>query len=190
MNKSQKNQKTVLWGSMIGSALLIAAGVLLVCNPDFGSAAVAMVVGWVLVAFGALGLFVSIVSWPAFGIPETALCALALGFGIYILCNPLSLASIAGVALGVWLAVQGLSAVRESVYLKKQYGVSDAELIFGALMIVLGVILVIFPLTTSRVVMVIVGIALAICGGANLVFRARSAKYLHKASGRVIDADE
>lgn len=186
-----RNEKAALLGNSIGSILLVAAGVVLVCHPDFGSAAIAAVIGWTLVIAGGLGILVSIMSWPVFGVLEIALCALGLGLGIYILRNPLALASVLGLALGAWLVIQGASAIWEGVTLKRQGSSAIPNLVLGLAMLGLGLILIFSPLTTSRIIMTLSGLAMIVCGVLNLIIRARSAKYLqeNRRKQKIIDAD-
>lgn len=190
--QSEKDGKTALLGSSFGSVLLVAAGLILLFNPDFGSAAVAVIIGWILVAAGALGILVSILSWPVLGVPEILIFALGLGLGIYLLNNPLSLASILGFALGAWLAIQGIAALVEALRLKKAGYSFTADLVLALVMVVLGVVLIFSPLTTSRVVMCLCGLGMVVCGVMNLVVRARAAKLLqeYQRKRKIIDADE
>lgn len=188
----KKNEKTALLGSSLGSVLLIIAGLVLLFRPDFASAAVAVVAGWVLILVGGLGILISILSWPVLGPLEMAVCILDLGLGIYVLCNPLALAIILGLGLGSWLVIQGLSALREALKLKKADYSYVPNLVLAILMMGLGLVLIFSPLTTSRVIMSLCGIAMLVCGAVNLILRARATKLLQEdqRKRRIIDADE
>ena len=42
--------------SIVGAVCLILFGLLLLCNPDFGSAVISNIIGWALLVFGILGI--------------------------------------------------------------------------------------------------------------------------------------
>lgn len=188
----KKEGRKELLGSSLGSILLVLAGLVLLLHPDFGSAAVAAVIGWVLVIVGGLGILVSIVSWPVFGLPEIAACVLGLGLGIYILRNPLALATILGLGLGAWLVIQGGSALWEALRLKKAGFGCVPNLVLAVLMLGLGLVLIFSPLATSRLIMSLCGLAMLVCGVVNLILRAKAAKLLRQTQSnqRIVDADE
>lgn len=188
----KKNEKSALLGNSFGSVLLVIAGLVLLFNPDFGSAAVAVIVGWALVIAGGLGILVSILSWPILGPLEIAVCILGLGVGVYLLRSPLSLASILGLGLGAWLVIQGASTLWEAWKLKKAGWGYTPNVVLAVLMVVLGLILIFAPLTTSRIIMSLCGLAMLVCGVVNLVVRARAAKLLQEEQRKrkIIDADE
>lgn len=188
----KNRDKSALLRTVAASVCLIVAGFVLLLNPDLGSAAVAAIVGWVLTGLGAFGVLVCLLSWPVFGFLEIVLSILALGTGIYLLCEPLALASILGVCLGVYLAVQGAGALNEAWKLRKANVPCLANFVLAVLMLILGAVLVFSPLTTSRLIMGLCGLALLLCGTVNLVVRARAAKHLREdpSRARIIDADE
>ena len=189
--KKSGNAKSALLGNTIGSVLLILGGLVLLSDPDFGSAAVATVIGWVLIAAGALGLIVSVLSWPVFSVPEILLCLLGLGVGIYLVKNPLSLASILGFVLGAYLVIQGGGSLLECVKLRQNGFGFRPNLVLGAAMLVFGLILIFSPLAASQLIMTLCGLVMVVCGAANLVIRARAAKRLQQGGkDKIIDADE
>lgn len=176
--------------SGLGAALMILFGVVLLLNPDFGSAAVATVLGWILIVCGGIGVLIGVFSWPGLGFGEFLGSLVLLGCGVFLLKSPLSLASVLGLMLGIFLAVQGISSVFRALRLRRQEGLWLPGLLLGALMLVLGLILAFSPMTTSRLVMSIVGIVLIACGIGSLANRRQEAKYLHGGDDSIIDADE
>lgn len=173
-----------------GSVILIIFGLILILNPDFGSAAVAAVLGWVLCGAGIAGLVIGFLSWPGLGVGELVVSGLLLGAGVYLLRNPMMLASILGLLLGVLLAVQGLGAVRDALRVRARGGFWYASLVFAVITLVAGLGLIFSPLTTSRLVMTVAGIVMIACGVGNLVNHTRAEKYLNSGDGKIIDADE
>ena len=175
----------------IGSIALIVVGLILTLNPDFGSAALAAVLGWVLIGGGAVGLLIGILSWPGLGFGEVIGSGVLLLAGIYLLRNPLMLASLVGILLGLLLLTQGIGAVRDALRIKGYDGFWQGGLILGIVMAVVGVVLVFSPMTTSRVVMTVAGIVMIVCGVCNLVSHYRAQKYLKSAGDdSIIDAEE
>ena len=114
----------------IGSILMVLFGAVLLLNPDFGSAALSAILGWLLVGSGAAGLAIGFLSWPALGILELIGSFIILGGGIYLLRNPLMLASLVGVLLGLLLLSQGLGSLRDALQVKRYGGSFKFSLIF------------------------------------------------------------
>ena len=183
----------------LGSVLLILIGAVLLLNPDFGSAALASIVGWLMVGGGAAGLLIGILSQPVLGFMELAGSVLVLCFGIYLLRRPLMLASAIGVMLGLLLLSQGLGALREALQVKRYGGHYHFGLLFGIGMAAVGAYLIVSPLATSRFVMTLAGLVMVACGITNLINHHRASKWIAGSrkkiigdppSSNIIDADE
>lgn len=180
----------------VGSVFLILFGGILLLNPDFGSAAVSAILGWVLVVGGAAGLLIGVLSWPGLGIAELIGSIILLGGGIYLLRNPLMLASLMGILLGLLLLSQGLRALRDALQVKRYGGRYQLSLILGIGMSALGAYLILSPMATSRFVMTIAGLIMIACGITNLISHRRADKYITGSRKKIIhnpdiiDADE
>lgn len=172
--------KSINWKNLfrmeIGSIIMILFGAVMVCNPDFGSATVSKVLGWILVGAGAAGLLINVLG--KLGAGGIVGSAVTLCVGIYLLKNPLMLASLLGVLLGVLLASQGLGALRDALRLKHGGSTWIPGAVLAAFMLLCGVRLILSPLTTSRLVMTVVGIIMIVCGVGNLIGRFRANKYI------------
>lgn len=177
-----------LFRSEIGSVLLVILGVVLLLNPDFGSAAVAIVLGWIFIGGGIVGFVIGFMSWPGLGIGEMIISGILLAVGVYLLQHPLVLASLAGILVGVLLAGQGFGALWDALRVKRYGGSYKLGAILGAVMALLGIILIFAPLATSRIIMVIAGIFMIVCGISNLFCHRRATAYIAKRS--VIDAEK
>ncbi|HIT34233.1 MAG TPA: DUF308 domain-containing protein [Candidatus Faecousia intestinigallinarum] len=177
-----------LFQKCLGPIGLLLAGLVLLCNPDLGSAAAAVILGWLLSGLGAAGIVLSLVLRAAGG----ALASLAgLVCGVYILRHPLSLAVVLGVGLGIYLGVQGLSALRDGLRLKRLGYPWLWGTVLGAGMVLSGIVLIFSPLITSRLLMTALGLGLLVLGGLQLAVRLWDRKYLEENGGeRIIDADE
>lgn len=187
-NNISKHLAQARWGSIA----LIVLGLVLLLFPDFGSSTVAVILAWVLMIGGSAGLLIGVLSWPAFGFGTMIGSGLVLAAGIYILRHPLSLASILGVLLGVLLTAQGLGALGDALRLRRGGGLWVPGLVLSILTMVFGLILIFSPLTSSRIVMTVVGLVLIVFGAGNLYthFKAGSCTDSGSGKGRIIDADE
>ena len=112
--------------------------------------------------------------------------------GIYVIRHPLALATVLGYCLGVYLAVQGVSTLYDALRLHKAQHECGREILLGIIMLSGGILLLCFPLTSSRVVMMVLGVALAVIGVLQLVLRIRERQFpeLHTGRPDIIDADE
>lgn len=169
------------------SVILIAIGVILLLFPDLGSAAVSAVLGWILVAIGAVGLVIGFFAWRSIGIGSVAGSVLILFGGIWLNNNPLALAKILGILFGVLLLSQGLGSLRDSSRIKRAGGFYRFHLLVGIVTVVLGGFLILSPLSTSRFVMTVTGIIMVACGVSNLISRNRADRFIHDHS--IIDAE-
>lgn len=184
--------KKLLFQSLAGSICMVVVGVILLSNPDFGSAAVGLVVGWGLIIAGGIGLVLNLRTLPVTDLGAALISSLSLLFGMYLVKNPLSLASILGIGLGIYLIVQGISYLKEAHALRSIGVGGQASVLLGCVMLVFGIVLLAAPLAASQLVMTIAGVLLIVCGGAGLVVRIRNAKRLipGNTKPKVIDADE
>ena len=187
-----KKERSLLWGNVAGSLLTMVAGVLLLVKPNLGSGLVAAIIGWAIVALGVLALVVCISNWAQWGLPGVLVSGMAVCFGVYLVRNPLSLASFLGLALGVYLGIQGLSGLAEAIRLKQVGYGYKVNLILSIILLLMGVVLLIFPLTFSKMVMTIGGAVLLVCGTVNLVLRSRAATVLKKEGeqAKIVEAEQ
>lgn len=190
--KQKNTRRSDFLKAVSGSLLLVALGVLLIFCPDLGAAAVAVTVGWVLIAVGGVGILVCLLSWPVLGLGTLLLSIAAVGLGIYLLLKPLALASLFGMAAGLYLLLNGLSSLLESLKLKKMGLGFLPSLIVALLLTALGLTLIFAPLTSSRLLMTLLGVGMVVCGGVNTLLRAWVAGKLSqpKKDPQIVDADE
>lgn len=159
--------------------LLMVLGLILLIRPDSAAILASNVLAWVLLGSGvSYGLY-GILDGPyrRFSRLLTALICFALG-GL-LLGNPLFLARNIGRVLGVILAVEGLENLRN-------HCVSKAMAI---LTLVGALVLLIAPMTASRLVFSLCGLILLVIGAAQLAERLRRRR-LYGSSGdsNIIDA--
>lgn len=170
-----------------GSVLMIVFGILLAVKPDFASAALSAVLGWALIGVGVALLITGFVGGVKIGCIASG--ALLLIAGSWFHRNPLMIASIIGVVLGVLVLSQGWQAAKDAQRTKRGGGFWHMGAVLAVLELLIGIRLILSPLSISRFILSIVGILMVICGACNLVAHHRCVKYISEDSS-IIDADE
>ena len=170
-----------------GSLLTILCGVILVLKPDTASALLAAVAGWALIAAGVAALIAGFAG--GFGAGTVVTGAVLLLAGAWLHRNPLMIASVLGFVVGFLVLRQGIRAMKNAQYSKRNGGLWIPGAVLAVLEALIGVRLMLSPLSISRLVLSVVGVVLIVIGACNLVAHYRSVRYIPK-SGGIIDADE
>ena len=170
-----------------GSILTILCGVILVLKPDTASALLAAVAGWALIAVGVAALIAGFAG--DFGAGSVVTGAVLLLAGAWLDRNPLMIASVLGFVVGFLVLRQGIRAMKNAQYSKRNGGLWIPGAVLAVVEALIGVRLMLSPLSISRLVLSIVGVVLIVIGVCNLVAHYRSVRYIPK-SGGIIDADE
>ncbi len=166
--KSNAKQKQSIKRELIFTNIaVIVVGILIVVFPESSTNAICRAVGVVLTIWGFFRIgayFASRVSY-AFGSFGLVQGAAILGFGVYFLVSPETLASFLTVILSIILIVGGA--------MKLQYGIDLARikakawwapLIAAGVMITLGIIAIINPFAVATSLMMFIGISLIVNG--------------------------
>ena len=169
-----------------GSLLMILCGVILVLKPDTASALLSAVAGWVLIAVGVAALIGGFTGSSGGSIVTGAVLLLS---GAWLHRNPLMIASVLGFVVGFLVLRQGLRAMKDVQRSKRNGGLWIPGAVLAVIEALIGVRLMLSPLSISRLVLSIVGIALIVLGACNLVTHYRSTRYIPEPGG-IIDADE
>ena len=146
--------------------ILILLGLTLTFSPDSATALVVKIIGWVLIAAGS-GLGISAVAIPGAMVPKVLGALFCGASGIYMVMNPLHLAAWLGRLIGLLLMLQG---IQDIIYQRLRTG----SIFLPILTAVVGAVLVVLPLTTSRLVFTAAGIVVLLIGIFMLVQRIRS----------------
>lgn len=170
-----------------GSVLMILCGVILTIKPDVASALISAVVGWVLIAAGVVALIAGFAG--GFGTGSVVTGAVLLIAGAWLHRNPLMIASVLGFVLGLLVLSQGWRAAKDAQRIKRGGGLWIPGAVLAVLELLIGLRLILSPLTVSRLVLTIAGIVMIVCGACNLVAHYKSVKYIPDSDG-IIDADE
>ena len=188
-NELKKARRSALIKAIGGSLLMVALGVLLMLYPGFGTKTVASILGWTMIAGGAVLITVSILNWDSLGLPELLIGIAVLAVGIFVVIRPLALVSLFGVIIGVYVGFHGIISVLESLKLKKLGYNFLPNLILGLVMFVLALVLIFVPMSFSHLLMRIVGGFMVVAGLSNLVFRAIASRNLRKPKEKDDDED-
>lgn len=135
-------------------AAAILGGLILLLSPDTATALIATVIGWGALILGILLMIVGIASKQGLGLLWKALISLAVG--LWLTRSPMSLAMVFGKVLGIGLLLGAISGWRKSVSSAGR----SIYLAEGAI----ALVLLIAPLTASRVVYTVVGLILVAAG--------------------------
>ena len=158
---------------------LMVLGAVLLFNPDSASALISRVLGWLLVLMG-VGTGISAVASESGRVGKGIAAVALVLIGGWLTKNPLALAAWVGRIVGILLVVDG---IQDIIHLRSQGQRFALPLIVTAL----GVILVLLPMTTTRLVFSLCGVVVLILGVVMLLDRLKTVKKLNGGSD-IIDA--
>lgn len=142
---------------LLTPVLMIVLGIILLVRPDSASALVGTVLGWGLIAMGAVCVVYAAIARDL--VVLRALPALAcFAVGVWMLRHPLALAVALGRIAGLFIALQGIQDIINAKRWK--CGMS-----WAIAAVAVGVVLVLVPMTASRLVLGACGLALIAAGG-------------------------
>ena len=147
----RKNKILSLIRRFASPVALALLGLILLLFPDSASVLVAKVLGWGVFLVG-VGFAIAAIASPG-GTAGKVLAALAcLAVGTWLVKNPLVLAKGVGRFIGILLLIRGAQDFFQS-------GQSKGRLL-SLIVAVLGVVLIVLPMTTSRLVITLCGLVL------------------------------
>ena len=160
---------------------LILLGLLLVISPDTASALVARLLGWAVMLAGVCIGIAAIFSKQG-QIGKGVLAVGCVTIGGFLMRNPLVLAAGIGRLLGILLILRG----GRDVMLSRRYGRGR---ILALVTTVVGIVLAVLPMTTSRLVFSLCGVVVLGIGVAMLLDRLKNRRYLDDGGDpNIIDA--
>lgn len=161
--------------------LLMALGLILIIHPDTASVLVARVLGWGVLLVG-IGFGVAAIFDRRGAIGKGVASVGCVTIGGFLMRNPLVLAAGIGRILGIMLILRG----GRDVMLSNRSGHGR---ILAIVTTVVGVVLAVLPMTTSRLVFSGCGVVVLLIGGAMLLDRLKHRRYLDEGSDpNIIDA--
>ena len=150
----------------LAPALLILLGVVLIVSPDSASALIARLLGWLLALIG-IGFGISALASPC-GRAGKVFAAIVLAVvGGTLAKNPLLLAAWIGRFIGILLLVNALS----DFFTTRSMGLRPG---FSLVTAVIGVVLIVLPMTASRLLFALCGVAVAAVGVVMLLSRLKT----------------
>ena len=150
--------------------VMVLLGLLLLLRPDSASALVGRVIGWILVVIGGGLVLDSILVRDAMA-GRILFAAVTLAVGVWLVRNPLRLAAMVGRA-----AQDIVNASRWNCGMR--YAIVSA---------LIGAVLIVLPMTTSRLVMVLLGLVVIVLGGLMAWDRLKLGKLLSDGDDGIID---
>jgi len=160
--------------------LVMLLGLILIFNPDSATALISKLLGGVIILIG-IGSGVSAI-FSKKGRGAKAITAVVMAIvGGWLVNNPLALAQWISRFIGVLLVINGIQDIGELRRFGKTF-------LMPLILTVVGAVLILMPMTTSRLVFTLCGIVVLILGTAMLLDRLKSKPRL-KTSGDIVDAE-
>lgn len=155
-------------------------GLLLVVNPDSASILIARILGWGLTVVG-IGFGIAAIIDRDHAVRSGVTAVIFACAGGWLTANPLLLAAWIGRIIGALIVFRG---VRDLI-ISGRYGYSRLLALVTA---AVGAILVVLPLTASRLVFSLCGAVVLMLGIGMLMDRLKHRKYLKPGDSNIIDA--
>ena len=161
--------------------LLVILGVVLIVNPDSAAALVGKLVAWLLILLATGMGLVALYGDPSRRVRRLIPAAIALVLGLWLLANPLFIAESLGRFLGILLALQAGGTIGSAFRRGRRVT------LLSVITLVAGVVLVLVPMTTSRIVLIICGIVVLCIGAAEMAEQLLPQKREKPEKPRIID---
>ena len=151
----KRNTFLNLLNDLLVPVMLVGIGLVLLVNPDAATILVTRVLAWILMGVGLLSILYTVMTWPVGRVQGILWALIGLGLGGFLLGNPLFLAKNLSRFLGILLAGEaGASLYR-----------GTASKTMCLITLGVGVVLVLSPMTASRLMFALCGIVLMAVGG-------------------------
>lgn len=161
--------------------MLILLGLVLVVNPDTASVLISRVLGYILVFCAVTAGLMAVISQNGKIGKGIAAVVLAVAGG-WLAMNPLWLTAWISRLLGMLIVINVLPDLFYAVKQKRNF-------LFHVLAAAVGSVLILLPVTASRLVFTLCGIAVLAIGGIMFFDRIRGRRWLHEGEDpNIIDA--
>lgn len=160
-------------------AVLIALGLVLIFCPDTASALISKVVGWSLMMTGIIVAVAMVVdrNWP---VSRILTVIILVGLGRWLMTHPLAWAAWGGRIIGLLLLLRGIRDFSQSAFTQGK--------VLSAVTALLGLVLILMPMTASRMVFSLCGVVILAVGGGMLAERIWEKKNWDDDDPNIIDA--
>ena len=161
--------------------LLILLGLILVVNPDSASALISKLIGYVL-TLAAIGTGLASLLGKTKRVAK-GVCAVVLAMvGGWLMAHPLWLTAWVSRFLGMLIMVNSGMDLVYAIKCKR-------HVVFHAAATAMGAVLILMPMSASRLVFTLCGVAVLVIGGMMLLDRIRGRRWLHEGDDpNIIDA--
>lgn len=164
----------------LAPVLVMLLGLILIINPDSATALISKIMGSIIILIG-VGFGISAI-FEKKGSTAKAIAAVVMAVaGGWLVNNPLALAAWIGRFIGVLLVIDGLQDIQELRRFGKTF-------LMPLIVAIMGVVLILMPMTTSRLVFTLCGVVVLVIGAAMLLDRLKGRPRL-KSAGDIIDAE-
>ena len=159
--------------------VMVLLGLLLLLRPDSASALVGRVIGWILVVIGG-GLLLDCFLIRDAMAGRILFAAVTLAMGVWLLRNPLRLAATVSRIAGLLILIR---AVQDIVNASKW----KCGMRYAIISALIGAVLIVLPMTTSRLVMGLLGLVVMVLGALMAWDRLKLGKLLPDGDDGIID---
>lgn len=175
----KKNSISAFVSRFATPAVLILLGLVLIFCPDTASALISKVAGWGLMMAGIIVAVAMVVdrNWSVSRI-LTILVLAALGR--WLMTHPLAWAAWGGRIIGILLLLRGIRDFTQSAFAQGK--------VLSVVTAVLGLVLILLPMTASRMVFSLCGVVILVVGGGMLAERIWEKKNWEDDDPNIIDA--
>lgn len=150
----------------------VVLGAYVLSHPWSATETLCLLIGWLVLLAGVVGMLNAIVRQRATLVSDPALPVSVAGavVGLYFITHPRSLVDLVGLFICVFLLIEGMINVQNSVQ-RKRWGDSFwwMPLVVGCICIVLGLMALFAPWAYTTLVMRVVGGLLVFSGVVNLI---------------------
>ena len=176
----KKRELLPLLYQLASPVLVMVLGLILLVSPDTASALISKILGWCLTLVG-VGIGIWAIADRSGAVGKGVAAVLCVVTGGWLSAHPLLLAAGIGRFFGILIAIRGI----RDLLLARDRGQSNT---LAVITTVVGAVLVLLPMTTSRLVFRICGIVILAIGAAMLVQRLKENRYLPGGKNDIIDA--
>ena len=159
--------------------VLIVLGLVLIFCPDTASALISKVAGWGLLMAGII-VAVAMVVDRNWSVTKILTILVLAGLGRWLMAHPLAWAAWGGRIIGALVLLRGIRDFTQSVFTQGRA--------LSVLTAVLGVVLILMPMTASRMVFSLCGVVILAVGGGMLAERIWEKKNGEDDDPNIIDA--
>ena len=175
-----KNQKLSAFLSRYATpAVLIVLGLVLILCPDTASALISKVAGWGLMMAGIV-VAVAMVVDRGWSLSKILTILVLAGLGRWLMSHPLAWAAWGGRIIGLLLLLRGIRDFTQSSLTQGK--------ILSVVTAVVGVMLIVLPMTASRLVFSLCGLVVLVVGCGMFAERIWERKRLEGDDPNIIDA--